>query len=151
MASGIGPGTQSRVAPIPLFLGNSLRSPSFSEFDRGADPVDTQMYVTSQLAIAVPLGLIAFLTFCVLRTKWSHFYMSLWRGRGSHIRRPRSGWLTCVVIQAGNYQTWETACFRGFRSCGRSRMTKSWKLPDSTLMSYNPREETEITTVPRLL
>jgi hypothetical protein len=77
MASGTGQETQYQVSPLWLHRGTS-------SLDRAADPcfVDTQMYVTSQLAIAVPLGLIAFLTFCVLRTKWSNFYMSLWRGRG---------------------------------------------------------------------
>ena len=44
--------------------------------------IGTSLYVTSQIAIAVPLGLSAFLTFCILRTKWSHFYMALLRQRG---------------------------------------------------------------------
>lgn len=38
--------------------------------------------MTSQIAIAAPLGLSAFLAFCVLRTKWSHFYMALLQQRG---------------------------------------------------------------------
>jgi hypothetical protein len=118
MASGIGPGTQYRVAPLPLFL---------REFDRGADPcVDTQMYVTSQLAIAVPLGLIAFLTFCVLRTKWSHFYMSLWRGRGSHILRPRSGWLTCVCDPGGKLPNLGDGMF--------SWIPQLWKVTDDQVL-----------------
>ena len=53
---------------VPKFLTRGIVSP---------------LYVTSQIAIAVPLGLAAFLTFCVLRTKWSHFYMALARQRGT--------------------------------------------------------------------
>ena len=51
-----------------------------------ADAVAGSLYVTSQIAIAVPLGLFAFLTFCLLRTKWSRFYMALVRQRGILLR-----------------------------------------------------------------
>ena len=50
-----------------------------------SDPgcIGAPLFVTTQISIAVPLGLSAFLTFCVLRTKWSHFYMGLIRQRGT--------------------------------------------------------------------
>lgn len=50
--------------------------------------VATSLYVTSQIAIAVPLGLSAFLTFVILRTKWSQFYMALGRSRGMFPKLP---------------------------------------------------------------
>jgi hypothetical protein len=55
----------------------------FSSEARTQLMVATSLYVTSQIAIAVPLGLSAFLTFVILRTKWSQFYMALGRSRGT--------------------------------------------------------------------
>ena len=64
-----------------------------------ADAVATSLYVTSQIAIAVPLGLSAFLTFVVLRTKWSGFYMALGRSRGMF---PKGVFEGRVDISIGN-------------------------------------------------
>ena len=123
MSSSLTTPPQNEISDLPLTV-------CFSRF------VDTQLYVTSQLAIAVPLGLIAFLTFCVLRTKWSQFYMSLWRGRGrlSLSTLSRGFWL--FVIQAVNYRTWEMDCCLGFLGSVKSLTTKSSKQPDSMLTWY---------------
>lgn len=61
--------------------------------------VATSLYVTSQIAIAVPLGLSAFLTFVILRTKWSQFYMALGRSRGMS---PKLVFGSCVDVGIGS-------------------------------------------------
>jgi len=61
--------------------------------------VATSLYVTSQIAIAVPLGLSAFLTFVILRTKWSQFYMALVRSRGMSLKLVFGG---CVDVGIGS-------------------------------------------------
>ena len=80
--------------------------------------------MTTQIGIALTLGLSAFMTFIILRTKWSQFYMSLGRQRGLLPPLNSKTGLTRVEQEA-NYRCCQRAFSRGYHRYGGSQTIKS--------------------------